>query len=109
MDSTLIGSVLIAWVIGAIVGIALYAALHTAPTCPTCPICDTAVPCPVCPTGLQEGDTFWCLGRPEVYKFVGGQKRWYTTLDVYKKYGNPAKRTVTCDVVDAIPSGPDMA
>jgi hypothetical protein len=62
----------------------------------------------VMPTGLTNGMTVKCIEKPEVYKIENYRKRWYPSGDIYKSWGSPAPKIVTCKALDAIPRGQDM-
>ena len=127
-----IAVLMISWVVMAIIGMAIYAAMSPAcpvcgapvvcpppaacppcqppttcppPVCPTCPALPVA---PALPTGILDGDCIWCPNRPEVYIVRNGYKRWFSTLQSYINNGQPSKKTVSCDLLDRIPRGADM-
>lgn len=61
------------------------------------------------PEGISNGDVIHCTENGAIYKIENNQKRWYPNPDVYSKHGKPKSRAVSCNVIAAIPSGPNFS
>lgn len=63
---------------------------------------------PALPAGIMNGDSVKCPEDAKIYRIDAGLKRWYPNPTIYTKYGAPPFKTLTCMVLNAIPSGADM-
>lgn len=61
------------------------------------------------PDGVVNGDTIKCATAAPIYKVENNQKRWYPNPTIYSKYGSPAAKVLSCDAINKIPNGPNMA
>ncbi len=64
---------------------------------------------PALPAGIVNGDSVKCPEDAKIYKIENNRKRWYPNPTIYGKYGSPPFKTLTCAVLNSIPSGPDMS